>query len=271
MEQKKMEIVDEMGRVLNRKPTIKDFMRKHIEIITSSIISIIVGTYNLFFLIDSRDYVRGCSRYYGIDKRYFDASNYMQDKKVTIVALLILVSYPLIFQYIKKQNNGKTRKIIDISIFVVTTVILFFQNITFLAVFFDRDEEIINNLMLIIILIVLNLLADVVIAYFLVFDKLLSKNTNKYKFMIFGIAIFFYITNLIFGINQVLKNDVSDKRKYELIDRNTVVVSVYDDKLICMDCEIENKNLKISRARYKFIDMDGVSVTYCEFDNVTCE
>lgn len=273
MEHKTLEIVDELGNAIKRKISLTSFIKKNIGIILGSGISFMALICNLITLIDSRGYIRECSEFYGVDRRYFDANDIMQDKKVTIIALIVFVAYPLLFEYVNKQSTGKCKKMIRIVSFILTTLLLFVQNITFFSVLSEKNHSIISNSLFVLVLIIINFIADVIIAYYLVIKRLLScnNNANTYQHIILGISLVLYISNVFMGISQIIRNDISDKVKYEMINNNTVVVTVYDGKFLCMDCEIEEKNLNISRAQYKFIDMENVSVTYYEFDKVICE
>ena len=70
--------------------------------------------------------------------------------------------------------------------------------------------------------------------------------------MAFAIALGIYLLNSLVGISQILNRQISEKRFYEVIDNNKVVITNYEGKFLVMDCGVQGGILKIKKGKYYF-------------------
>ena len=115
--------------------------------------------------------------------------------------------------------------------------------------------------------------SDIVISYFIIIRSYFSPKKKYSVFEKIVLLIVYVITfvNIVAGIMIRLDYKISDKREYEIIDQNRVIVSNYEDYFLVMNCKIQGETLIIKRGTYTLEDMEGVSVTYHKYDKVICE
>lgn len=150
--------------------------------------------------------------------------------------------------------------------------LLFVQNITYTINYIEslRCEwlkSIIDNNITIIVF----LISDIVLAYFFILRVYFRKKMflTKVEKVVFTLALGIYLLNSIIGITQVLNTKISDKKSYEMIGNDKVVITNYEGKFLVMDCEIQGKVLKIKeKGKYSFIEMTNVEVQYNKYENV---
>lgn len=65
-----------------------------------------------------------------------------------------------------------------------------------------------------------------------------------------------------------MNRGIEDKRDYEIINNDKVVVTTYEGKFLVMDCEIEEQTLYIEKGNYSFTEMSGVDIKYVKFEDV---
>lgn len=273
----KVEIVDFSGKPIhvndtNKVKKIKKYIRDNIWNILGIGIAGCVTVVNLINLFVSEHYSQDCSKYYGIDKKYFDGSNLFQDKLNFLVVVFIALLYLFFMYYINVKIKSK---ICSVFSFVAVVFLLFAQNIAYTVNYIDslRCEwlkSIIDNNITVIIF----LISDIVLAYFLILRVYFRKKMllTKGEKIVFTLVLGIYLLNSIIGITQVLNTQISDKKSYETIDNDKVVITNYEGKFLIMDCEIEGKVLKIKeKGKYSFIEMTNVVVQYNDYENVEFE
>lgn len=226
---------------------------------------------NLMSLFASEYYSRDCSHYYGIDKKYFDGSSIFQDKMNFLVLIFISFLYLVVSNYV---NNKLKSKICAIGSFVGITFLLFAQNITYTVTYIASLKSewwitIIDNSVTIIII----LISDIIIAYFFILRKSFGRKKPLIKLekMVFALALGIYLLNSLVGISQILNRQISEKRFYEVIDNNKVVITNYEGKFLVMDCGVQGGILNIEKGKYYFIEMTNVDVQYKKYKDVNCE
>lgn len=80
-----------------------------------------------------------------------------------------------------------------------------------------------------------------------------------------------YISNIITGISIKMNYQASDKKDYEIIGMNQAIVSVYDDKFVVMNCNIQDEEMILEKGKYQLEQMTGVPIVYKEFTKVICK
>lgn len=270
----KIEIVDFSGKPIhvndtNKVKKIKKYIGDNIRNILGTGVATCVTLVNLINLFVSEHYSRDCSKYYGIDKKYFDGSQLFQDK----LNFLVLVFMALLYLFFMHYINVKLKnKICSMCSFVAMVFLLFLQNITYTINYIDslRCEwlkSIIDNNITIIVF----LISDIVLAYFFILRVYFRKKMSltKIEKIVFTLVLGIYLLNSIIGITQVLDTQISDKKSYEIIGNDKVVITNYEGKFLVMDCEIQGKVLKIKeKGKYSFIEMTNVDVQYNKYENV---
>jgi hypothetical protein len=147
------------------------------------------------------------------------------------------------------------------------------QNIYYTIDFLDKIEwNLFKSLVDNIITIVIFLVIDIIIAYFLILRNyfIKEKKLKSWERVILCLSLLIYITDVSLGFSAIIGSKIEDKKTYEVINNNKVIVEVYDGKYLIMNCEVENNNLIIHKGMYSFIEMTGIEIKYHEYKNVTC-
>lgn len=221
-------------------------------------------------ILVSTNYAMTCSEYYGIDAKYFADSSVFQRKIIYLAVIIFLLLIPFILNYI---NSKLKSKVFLAWSFIITVLIWFMQNIMYTARFIDAIKSewlisMIDNFAIIIVL----LISDIVLAYFFVLRNHVRKNKNmvRWKIIVFLSAFIIFSIDVSIGASVIFNNDISDKRFYEVIDDDKVVITNYEGKLLVMDCDVEGETLYIEKGKYSFIEMTDVDIKYKKYENVQC-
>ena len=158
--------------------------------------------------------------------------------------------------------------------FLFTVCILFIQNVLYTINLIEIIpwtwlRQIVDNYVTIIVL----LIADIMIAYFIIIRNFFWKN-KKYSVcgkIILAIALILYVLNVAIGITIKINYEIADKKEYEVIEQNRAIVSNYDGKFVVMDCEIQGETIVLKKGTYSLEEMTGVSITYHKYEKVICE
>lgn len=269
-ENNKTQIVDVSGNKLssNKKgEKTRNFFKRNLwNVLGTGIVaaSTVVGVLRL---VVANGYADSCSSYYGVPQRYFDGTEMFYDKILFLAAFIVLIIYPFLFEYINRKIKSR---LFVCCVFVVTICLLFIQNISCTVLIIDEVpwdwlKSIIDNYVMIAIF----LLADVVLAFYIIVRK--EKLLKCWEKVLLAVSIFIYLMDVCMGFVLVLNSDISDKRNYEIINNNQVIVSEYDGKFLTMKCRINDKELVIEKANYYFVEMTDKDIAYREFEKVNCE
>ena len=174
--------------------------------------------------------------------------------KINFIEGLFYVGFlaggPLIFIFLEKfikvdEFNKKILKIesVAISFVFVTTLSLKFGNIMMLIIFFIFP----------------------IILIFILFKKNIPEKIKNFiylfYFFIYIITITYYLIMIIGNSYEILKIGGKDK----------VVITIYEGKYLIMNCDIKNKELKIYKDNYNFIEINSEKIEkiqYIKFDKV---
>lgn len=91
---------------------------------------------------------------------------------------------------------------------------------------------------------------------------------EKIKKVVYLFYIFFYI--ILIGYNLV----IIFSNKYEILkidDKDKAVITIYEEKYLIMNCDIKNKELKIHKNNYNFIEINSdkiKNIEYIKYDSV---
>ena len=185
--------------------------------------------------------------------------------------MVILFAYPFVFVYINKKINSK---IYVAATFLLTACILFSPNLLFTIdiidiIPFESIKRVVDSYVTIGVL----LIDDIVISYFIIIRDSggKKKKYNNLETVIFAIALILYFANIITGISMRMTYEIDDKKTYETIEQDGVVVSEYEGKFVVMECEIQGETLILKKGTCRLEEMVGVPILYHKYDRVICE
>ncbi len=268
----KGEILDSYGKAIRSKNDnkIKNFFKNNAWNLLGTGITVCITAVSLVKILAAWGYASSCSSYYGIDKRYFNSIELFKDKTIIIIVALLLIIYPFFFNYI---NTKMKSKIYITFTFFITIFILFTQNVIYTSDLLDVIEwswvkKILDNY----ITLFLFLITDIIIAYYIILRSYLvsEKKLRIWERIILFISLVIYGVNVSIGISLVMGTKINDKKMYEVINDNQVIIDVYDGKFLTMNCKVQNDELHIKKGRYSFIDMTETEITYHKFKIVIC-
>lgn len=272
----KKEIVDLTGKPFNKDDGSKvEKLKKYISENIWNILGIGIGACitigSLINIFVSTYYARDCSQYYGIDVKYFDGSTIFRDKIIFLVIAIILILYPIFFNYLNRKLESK---VYVIASFVVMVCLLFMQNLVYTVNLINliRSEWLITIIDNYVTLIVF-LIADIILGYFFILRRYLKndKLLSRVEKLVFSFVLGIYLIDSVIGISIGLNRQISDKKDYEVIDNNKVVITTYEGKFLVMDCDVQEEVLYIKKGEYAFIEMSDVSIKYHEYKDVKFE
>lgn len=219
----------------------------------------------------SKVYANACETFYEIPKQYFINNSFYMDRiKFLILFIIIFFSYLIAIKVFQKYVI-KNKIVIMIYTFLFLLIITrkFYSIVIehifpkFLIKYFGI--WIVFPIIVLFIYCVSRLLVE---TEYNTQSQMLQKIKDS-ELNLVSCAIVFMI--ILTGILSVATQTVADKRWYEIIDKNQVIVSHYDGKYVVMDCDIGENNLTIVKGSYELIDMTGVKITYQEFNDVVCK
>lgn len=92
----------------------------------------------------------------------------------------------------------------------------------------------------------------------------------RWEAIVFLLAFIIFSIDVSIGASVIFNNDISDKRFYEVIDDDKVVITNYEGKFLVMDCDVEGETLYIEKGKYSFIEMTDVDIKYKKYEDVQC-
>ena len=232
------------------------------------IIPVAIYAINFYWCVN---YAQECSRFYGIDKRYFDGTMAFQNKLIFICSVLILLLYLFAVYYINSKARKKGLQILS---FLAMAVLLFALSISCaMAIINALDYQWLINVIDNIFTILFLIAASIVFAYVLTTGNYpkIKEPLKKIFIIIICIMLFVYSIIIASGIVLMVDKDISDKKDYEVIDDNKVIVSYYEGKTLVMDCYEKNGTLYIDKGSYYFIEMTNGEIKYKKYKDVKCE
>lgn len=220
------------------------------------------------------DYANSCASFYGVDKRYFSGIEMVEDKLVYIIALLVVVVGLAVWFLLpceNKKTNGKAEAII-----MFITIVSVLSSVNMLCVlcivsFAHCDwmkywtNQYVWGIML--------LISSVILAYFLSLRSVICR-WEGYKWpekILLAVALMIVIINIAVSITSVLTIDISNKKKYEVIEGNRAIVSCYEGKFVVMDCKTQGETLVLNKGTYRLEEMTGKSIRYHQYEKVVCD
>lgn len=234
-------------------------------VVLTSIMGIVVYMFN-------RYYMYYCGEFYGISSKYFKENNIFYDKAIAIFCGILLLMYPFIIKFFIDKIDNKKYKIFE---FLFDLLMILVQLSAFLIVIINSYiyTNFINYVreyfyLLIIIIIIISFL----IAYYLTYriDNY-NKKTKCIEKIVFGLSMIVYFVVISCGLFVKINYNIQDKRYYETINDNKVIVSDFSDKFVVMDCDINDEILIIHKGKCTLVDMTDVNITYKEYKDVICK
>lgn len=268
---KKIIIVDSSGQPINVDHD--NEVKKNKKYIVNNLWNSLVIVANIFWVlintIMSMSYSRNCSEYYGVDEKYFDGISIFQDKIIFLVIAIIVMVYLFLFHYLKCES-----KIFTVIAFLLMILILFTQNMMYTVYLIKTIKlEWLTHIIGSWTVVTMFLTSDIILSYFLIVRNCFRKDKllKKLEKTVFNLALGIYLLNISIGISVELNRQISDKRLYEVIDNNKVVITNYDGKFLVMDCNVQGETLYIEKGKYSFIEMTDVDIKYNEYEDVQCK
>lgn len=266
-------IVDSQGNAIKKDKSIKQFLTDNTNniltlLLTSGIVGIVI---KIVKAAVTYEYAGSCADFYGADRRYFSGMEVLEYKWFYICSLLLLLVYITVCLYASKKTNSKAG---DIGMFIVLVIMLCFANILFniCTVSFAHwdwmkhwaDHYVWWSALL---------SSGVFLAYFLSLRSVICR-WKGYKWpekILLAVASMIVIINIAVSIKSVLTINISDKKKYEVIEGNRAIVSCYEGKFVVMDCKIQGETLVLNKGTYRLEEMTGKSIRYHQYEKVVCE
>lgn len=267
------DIVDVNGNAYKRTKDnrILQFIKDDIKDIGGSGLALTTAIVGVLNWVISKFSSVSCANFYGINKKYFSGTEIFEDKLIFIFLMVILFAYPFVFVYINKKINSK---IYVAATFLLTACILFSQNLLFTIdiidiIPFESIKRVVDSYVTIGVL----LIDDIVISYFIIIRDSggKKKKYNNLETVIFAIALILYFANIITGISMRMTYEIDDKKTYETIDQDKVVVSEYEGKFVVMECEVQGETLILKKGTCRLEEMVGVPILYHKYEKVICE
>lgn len=267
------EIVDQYGRVISSVPKNRfiEFLSKNMwNILGPGLVAMgaLMGIVQTFF---AYSYIISCVNFYGIDRRYFSGKDVVSNKAMLIICVILLWMSPFFLAYVNKKVKSKGSIFL---IFLATFLILFMQNLIYTEGILNYYrykwvEKVLNNYATIIVL----LLSDIVIAYFILIRSQFRKKKkySKIEKVIALATVLICGLDIIVGVSMKLNYKIDDKKEYEIIGTTKAIVSVYDDKFVIMNCEIQGEKMILQKGICQLEEMTGNTITRRKFDTVVCK
>ena len=266
-------IVDSQGNVIKKDKNIKQFLTDNTKniltlLLTSGIAGLVI---KIVKEAVSYKYAGSCADFYGADRRYFSGIEVLEYKWFYICSLLFLLVYITVCLYASKKTTSKAG---DIGMFIVLVIMLCFANILFnicTVSFAHWDwmrhwaDQYAWGIML--------LISSAILAYFLSLRSVICR-WKGYKWpekILLAVASMIVIINIAVSIKSVLTINISDKKKYEVIEGNRAIVSCYEGKFVVMDCKIQGETLVLNKGTYRLEEMTGKSICYHQYEKVVCD
>lgn len=266
-------IVDSQGNAIKKDKSIKQFLTDNANniltlLLTSGIAGLVI---KIVKVAVAYKYAGSCADFYGADRRYFSGMEVLEYKWFYICSLLLLLVYITVCLYAIKKTNSKAG---DKRMFIILAIMLCFANILFniCTVSFAHWEWMRHwadqyawGIML--------LISSVILAYFLSLRSVICR-WKGYKWpekILLAVASMIVIINIAVSIKSVLTIDISNKKKYEVIEGNRAIVSCYEGKFVVMDCKIQGETLVLNKGTYRLEEMTGKSISYHQYEKVVCE
>lgn len=271
-------IVDSQGNAIKKDKSIKQFLTDNTKniltlLLTSGIAGLVI---KIVKEAVAYKYAGSCADFYGADRRYFSGIEVLEYKWFYICSLIFLLVYITVCLYASKKTTSKAG---DIGMFIVLVIMLCFANILFniCTVSFAHWEWMRHwadqyawGIML--------LISSVILAYFLSLRSVICRwkgyKWPGYKWpekILLAVASMIVIINIAVSIKSVLTINISDKKKYEVIEGNRAIVSCYEGKFVIMDCKIQGETLVLNKGTYRLEEMTGKSIRYHQYEKVVCE
>lgn len=266
-------IVDSQGNAIKKDKSIKQFLTDNANniltlLLTSGIAGIVIKVVKAAV---TYEYAGSCADFYGADRRYFSGMEVLEYKWFYICSLLLLLVYITVCLYASKKTTSKAG---DIGMFIILAIMLYFVNILSnhcTVSFASRDwmkywaNQYAWGIML--------LISSVILAYFLSLRSVICR-WKGYKWpekILLAVASMIVIINIAVSIKSVLTINISDKKKYEVIEGNRAIVSCYEGKFVVMDCKIQGETLVLNKGTYRLEEMAGKSIRYHQYEKVVCD
>lgn len=249
------------------------FIKENVGKITGLCTGIVSALIGFWEVIVSRNYANSCAAFYDIDKRYFMDMGIFQDGLIYFFVAIILFLCPFLLSW---STRNEKSKICIILCFLGTAGIIFEETFIFIIAILNEISKMINYefpLWAIIGIVIFLLIVDLIITYFFILrDHFIKKKMyGKIEKIIMGTALFVFLIIFFSGVSISLNNQIEDKKIYEIIEEDQVIVANYDGKFVIMECEIQEDVLIIKKGSYHLGEIVGVKVTQQQFEEVLCE
>lgn len=265
-------IVDSNNKILiSSKKKFVNFIKENIWKILGSGIAASVLIFNIIEFIATVYYSELCEEYYGVYWKYFLDSDIFKISLINLGVLILTLIYPIFFIICNKKMKSKIYYIVS---FLITAFLMFYQNIVYTSnMLKDINSDFVNKVIDNIYVMIIFAISDLIISFYLFISKSFQKmkriKVKNFEIIILTIATIIFAINISIGLGSIASRDISNKRKYEVLNNQRVIIAVYNNQFVVMNCKIKDKELFIKKNEgYELIDMKGKRVNYIKFEEV---
>lgn len=264
-------IIKQSENIEMNKLQIKQKLYENIWEILGTGITVISSIYLMLSLFVLRKYAYFCSEFYGVDKKYFDGTEVLQDRVAMLISVLLICIYFGMLAYTNKKMESKMFRFIFF--FVCFLLFLKLNNDCIVAIIEGTSclklKELLNNYITVIVLVG----ADLIILFWGIIRPFCGEKSKcrTSSAIIFGVALIIFMGDVGGGFLMQLNYKISNKKSYEVFEENNVIITNYEGKFLVMPCEIKDNTLIIRKGEYSLQEMKGQKITYQKYDSVICE
>lgn len=252
----------------NRMNRIKSYIKDNIWSFLGLVVGNGIWAIQLMMMIMTTTYSRDLGQYYGVDMKYFDSTPIILKKLIFFAAICLNLVILFLLSRISKETKEKLGKGLY---FAGLALMIFYQTCGCVIGIWDtipwewKGSGIYGWIILIVICI-----DALVLAYFLTIRDMIRVNQvcTRLEKGIFGIAFLIYLLIMVIWALIFWNRGIENKRDYEIINKNKVVITTYEGKFLVMDCKIDGQRLYIEKGNYSFMEMSGFNMEYVKFEDV---
>jgi len=229
------------------------------------IITLITLIFGAIVFIVSRTYAKNCCELYGIDKRYFYSAELFYNKMIFLIGIVLIV---IMLYFLEKVLN-------DIGMYIITYSSMVILNILSLSIIYnyisiDFIRNVLNNSVYFCCINIILIILCGASAVLFILIKNLEIESKEWQIKVFITFIIIQSIIILFGISTYLETSINDKKTYEVINKDKVIITEYEGKFLVLNCDIDtsNEKLTIYKGEYEFIEMMGNKITTKEYKEV---
>ncbi len=278
--QKEPDLANSKKSLINIVSSFEKHEFEKISNIIGIISSILIGLYFVLNTLYKVAYQGDCEDFFNIPGKYFVSS--IDNKAIYLILIILCIIIFFSPSLLKKRMEKSGEKKSSIYLYIISLIIilgLFLGLLNFLNLFIilEKINQVIwlpqkliqwisRNIFIIIFVMVIFSIATLIL--FILNTEVKRIRFKIIKKVIFGIGILSYLisASLYFGATVIkLSTNIEDKIQYETFiidDKNMVVLSEKDDKLLAVEYDVINGKATFFTDKYIFIDYNNIYISY---------